>query len=169
MLTWKEVDGQKTAKARLAVKGYQEPDLRMGNVDIACCVSRRSSHLQLISLGASERWALWGLDIKNALVQAGGFDPEIHLRAPRQWNSKDTRRVWKLRAPARGLEDAPVASRRSLREYLVNFAESLCSVGLRFEVSSFGPCVYFIFRKSVGAVGVIATNFDDIPGCGEPD
>ena len=40
-LTWREVDGEKTVNARLVAKGYQDPDLRMGNLDIAGCVSRR--------------------------------------------------------------------------------------------------------------------------------
>ena len=40
-LPWKEVDGGKTAEARLVAKGNQKPDLRMGNVDSAGCVSRR--------------------------------------------------------------------------------------------------------------------------------
>ena len=34
VLTWKEVDGEKTVKARLADRGYQGPDLRFGNVDL---------------------------------------------------------------------------------------------------------------------------------------
>ena len=50
--TWKEVGGENTVKARLVAKGYQAPDPRYGHVDIAGCVSRRSSRLQLISLGA---------------------------------------------------------------------------------------------------------------------
>ena len=55
VLTWKEVDGVKTARARLVAMGYQDPDLRNGDVDIACCVSRRSSHLRLISLGDPQK------------------------------------------------------------------------------------------------------------------
>ena len=51
VLTWKYGEGEKTVKARLAAKGYQDPDLRMGNVDIAGFVRRRSSHLRVISLG----------------------------------------------------------------------------------------------------------------------
>ena len=45
----------KTVKARLVAKGYQDPDPRGGNVDIAGCVSRRSAHLQLRSLGALKK------------------------------------------------------------------------------------------------------------------
>ena len=86
VLAWKEVDGEKTAKARLAASGYQDPDLRMGNVDVAGCVSRRSSQLQATSLGALMQWPPWTPDI-----QADGFGHEVSLRAPCVWNSKDAR------------------------------------------------------------------------------
>ena len=36
-LTWEEVEGKHTAEARLVAKGYQDPDLKDGNVDIAGC------------------------------------------------------------------------------------------------------------------------------------
>ena len=52
VLTWKEEDAVKTAKARLVLKEYQNPDLRNGNVDIAGSVSLRSSYSQLMSPGA---------------------------------------------------------------------------------------------------------------------
>ena len=100
VLTWNQVDGVKNVNARLAAKGFQDPDLRMGNVDIAGSMSRRSSHLQVISLGAPKEWPLWSLDIKNASLQADGSDRDVLLRAPCEWNSKNSRRVWKLRAPA---------------------------------------------------------------------
>ena len=41
-------------------------------------------------------------------------------------------------------------------------------MGLRLEVSPFGPRMYFIFRKSGEAAGPIATLFGDISVCGEP-
>ena len=33
VLTWKMMDGQKSAKARVVAKGYQDPDLQEGLVD----------------------------------------------------------------------------------------------------------------------------------------
>ena len=112
---------------------------------------------------------LGALDIKNAFLQANGFDREVYLRAPCERNSKDTRRVWQLRAPAYGSNDAPAAFRRSLRKYPANPAESLSSVGLHFKASPFDPCVHFVYQKSGSAVGVNVTHIDDIPGPGEPD
>ena len=54
-LTWKAAEGRKTVKARSVAPGGPDPDLRDGNVDIAGCASRRSSHLQLISLSAVKK------------------------------------------------------------------------------------------------------------------
>ena len=56
VLTWKDAEGEKTVKARLVAKGYRDPDLRIGKVDIAGCVSRRSSDLEVISVGALMKW-----------------------------------------------------------------------------------------------------------------
>ena len=134
-------------------KGDQGPDLRMGNVETAGCVSRRSSRLQLTPRGAWRKWPLWDLGITNAFLQPDGFDRVVYLRALCVWNSKDTRRVSDLRAPAYGLSDAPAAFRRPLRKYLVNSADSLPSVGIRFKVSSFDPRMYFIFGNRRSQVG----------------
>ena len=76
-MTWEEVDGVKTVKARLAAKGYQDPALREGDVDAVGCVSRRSSHLHLVFPGDLEEWPLRSLDVKNAFPQADGFGREV--------------------------------------------------------------------------------------------
>ena len=72
-LTLEGVVGRKRPKLVCWLMGFQDPDLRDGNVDFAGCVSRRSPHLRLISLGALGKWPLRSLDIKNAFLQADGF------------------------------------------------------------------------------------------------
>ena len=74
------------SKARLVAKGDQDPDLRAVAVDIAGFVSRRSSHMQLISLGALKWWKIWILRIQNSVLQADGFGREVFLRGPREWD-----------------------------------------------------------------------------------
>ena len=155
--------------ARLVAKGYQDPDLRDGNVDTAGCVGRRSSNLQPISLGALRKWPIRSPRIKNAFSRPDGFDREVYLRAPSEWNSKDNRRARRLRAPAYGLNDAAVAAHRSPLQHLGNSVELPAGAGLRSEVPSFGPCLYYIFRESGGAAGAIAAHISDVLGCGEPD
>ena len=43
------------------------------------------------------------------------------------------------------------------------------AVDLRLEASKFDPCLFFIFRETGPAVGVMTTHIDDLLGCGEQD
>ena len=79
VLTWKDLEGKRTVKARLVARGFQGPDLADGLVDTSSCVSLRSSHLQVISLSALKKWKLWSLDIKNAFLQADPLPREVLL------------------------------------------------------------------------------------------
>ena len=106
---------------------------------------------------------------QECLFQANGFDSEVYHCAPCEWNTKNDRRVWRLRAPAYKLNGAPLAFRLSLRKYLVNSAESSPSESVRFEVLPCGTRLYDIFRKSGGAEGAISTRIADNLGGGEPD
>ena len=60
-------------RARIAAKGFQDPDLKEGLVETSGCVSLRSSHLQVVSLSAIRQWRLRSLDGKNAFLQSDGF------------------------------------------------------------------------------------------------
>ena len=145
VFTWKLVDGRRTVKARLVARGFQDPDLAAGLVDTPSCVSLRPSHLQVISLGALKKWKLWGLDIKNASPQAYPFPREVYLHAPLEWCPKYPNCVWKLNAPAYGLNDAPVEFRETLERYLLQSANSLKLAGLRFGASTLDPCLYVVY------------------------
>ena len=102
VLTWKEVDGEKTVKARTADRGYQDPDLRLGNVDIAGRASRRFSYLQLISLGGPNDTAAMGPGYQECIPSGGrirsgslssrfaraefqGYSPRMEIAATSVW------------------------------------------------------------------------------------
>ena len=167
VLTWMMVERVKTVKARLAAKGYQDPDLKDGLVETSRCVSLRSSNLQVIALAALRGWRLWSLDGKSAFLQADGFGRDVFFLSPPAWLRGDSRRVWQLNAPACGLDDAPVAPHRSPKRFVVNERDSLKAVDLRLEASKFDPCLFFVRCRSGLAVGVINTHFDDLLGCDE--
>ena len=93
----------------------------------------------------------------------------MFTESPPGWPPGDSRRVWEMNAPAYGLNNAPLASQRSLKRYLVNEIDSLKAVDLRLEASTFGPCLFFVYRRSGLAVGVIAAHIDDLLGCREQD
>ena len=168
-LPWKVADGAKTRRDRLVANGYQDPDLKHGLVETPGCVSLRSSHLQVVSLAALCGWRLWSVDVKNACHQSDGFGRGVFIQSPPEWLPGDSRRAWKLNAPAYGLNDAPVAFHRSLKRYLVNDADPLQAADFRLEASKFDPCPFFVYRGSGPAVGVIATHIDVLFGCGERD
>ena len=85
--TWKEAEGEETAKERLVATGYQDPDLKDGNVDIAGCVRVGASHVQLIPLGAVKKRRAWSSDITDAFSGAGGFVRGVFVQAPCEWDS----------------------------------------------------------------------------------
>ena len=166
VLTWKEVEGKKTALACLVARGYQDPEIKDGSVDIAGCANERSLHLQLAPLGAPQKWRIRSSEIKNAFLKSDGFGREEFVHSSCEW---DTRRARKLRAPRYYRDDAPVAFRRSLLKYSVNSVGSPSSVSPKFDASSFGPRLYAVCRKSGAGVGSIATYIHDILGRGGPD
>ena len=58
---------------------------------------------------------------------------------------------------------------RAPQRYSLCADESLARADLKFQVSTFGHCSYFVFRGCVGAVGFLPTHIDDVPSFGEPD
>ena len=91
-------------------KGFQDPDLKEGVEDASGRVSFRSSHLQVISPSAIRTWKLWNLESKHAFLQENGFCRDVFSQAPGYWDPYCKTRVWKLKAPAFGLNNAPAAS-----------------------------------------------------------
>ena len=115
------------------------------------------------------KWRLWSLDVKNAFLQAGGFDRDAFWHAPMEWDPTCTTRVWKLKAPAHSLDDAQGAFHRSLKRHLLDSELSTQGVGLRCQASAFDPCLFLVFRDQGQAVGAFTTHIDDVLGCGETD
>ena len=144
--TWKMVDGKMCVKARLVAKGFQDPDLQEERVDTSGCLRLRSSRLRVFFIIAIKKWGIWGVDIKIAFLQADGFVRDVFLHAPGEWDPLCRERVWDLEEPAYGLNDAPVASYRSSKKYLLGSEASAEGVGLRCEASTFDPCHFFVFR-----------------------
>ena len=128
--------GEKCVKARLAAKGYQDPNLKNGNVDASGRVSFHFFHLQLSTLGAIRKRRIWSLDVKNAFPRADGFVgislhelPRSGVHRMRNVFGNCIRRpsVWVMRL-------WHVMGR--YESYKVGSVESSAKVGLRFRISS---------------------------------
>ena len=76
--------------------------------------------------------------------------------------------VWKLNAPAYGINDAPVAPHRFLERRPLKNKVSLKLVGLKFKVSNLDPRLYMVLNREDEAVGVFSPHIDDILGRGVP-
>ena len=74
-----------------------------------------------------------------------------------------------MEAPADGLNDAPVAFRRSLKRHLLNAEASLKCLSPRCQASTLDLCLFFVFRTAGSSVGAPTTHIDDIFGRGESD
>ena len=168
VLTSKSAEGRRTEKARQVARGFQDPDLAAGLVDTSSRASLRSSHLKAISLIALKKWKSWCLDIKDAFPQADPLPREFYFHAPLERRPKKPNRVWKLNPLAYGLNDAPIELRETLEPYLLQSETSLKLVGLRFEVSTLGPCLYMVYNREKEAAGVFSSHIDEILGCGAP-
>ena len=108
------------------------------------------------------------MDIKNACLQADPFPRDVFLQAPDEWCPRNPSRLWKLNAPAYGLNDAPVEFHKTLKRYLTQTEASLKLIGLRYQNSPLDPCLYSIYNQSEEPVGVFSTHIDDLLGCGVP-
>ena len=101
-------------------------------------------------------------------MQADPLPRGVYLWAPREWCPRNPCRVWRLKAPAYGLTDAPAEFHKTLKRYLAKSNESLKLVGLRFETSTLDSRLYAILNNEKVAAGVFSTQIDDILGCGAP-
>ena len=138
-------------------------------MDTSGCASLRSSHLLVTSPCAIKTWELLSLHIKNASSQVDGFTRNVCLKAPSEWEPLCSNRVWNLEAAAYNINDAPAAFRCSLERHQLDSDASLKRAGPRRQLSTVGPCLFFIFRNTGSAACAFTTRIDDILGCGEPD
>ena len=69
--------------ARLAVRGFQAPDLVTSKVSITAPVARKKSHLMIAPTAVLGSWQLTQLGVSVAFVKHGGLDGEVSVKAPR--------------------------------------------------------------------------------------
>ena len=112
----------------------------------------------MILLQSKEKGAFGTWASSIPFLRAGGFGREVFLRRQVERDPKDTRGIWKLPAPAYGLNGVPAAFRRALRRYMLNSVDSSARAGPKSHVSSLDPRLYFVSRGSGGVVGAL-TNY----------
>lgn len=112
VLTWKSSGGEApVAKARLVLRGFQDPDLF--TLDKASPTAARLGKMTLLALAAARNWTILCGDVKAAFLSGVEFDREILAQLPKDCGPLlgcDGRNpvLMKMLKSAYGLADAPL-------------------------------------------------------------
>jgi len=159
VLTWKVPDGStdvanRTAKARLVVKGFTDPDLTTIRAE-APTLSRMGKHL-LLQLAASNGWQLTKGDVKTAFLQgdSGEGKREVYAQPTAEirkiLNMSDTE-IMKLERAVYGLRNAP-------RAWYTRLRADLLKIGARQH--QLDSCLFMVY-EGANLVGMIGVYVDD--------
>ena len=163
VLTWKMDDkapGGPKAKARLVVRGYQDPELHQ--VDTDSPTLSRDARMILLQVIASSKWRVQNFDIKTAFLRGKSDGRQLAMEPV-----SELRRLMKLaddeicilEGNAYGRVDAPVLFYKEFRRHLEN-------VG--FEAHPLDNCLYILRNKQDPSKldGILGTHVDDGIGGG---
>ena len=112
VLTWKkdEETGQVKAKARLVLKGFQDPDLLA--MDKTAPKASKNSKMLLLTMAPNLGWTILCGDVKAAFLSGATFDREIIVKLPRDcgplMGAPSGESYMKMHKSAYGLCDAPL-------------------------------------------------------------
>ena len=139
ILTWKEdptsEDGRK-AKARLVVRGYEDPELDSVNTDSPTL--SRDARMLLIQTVSSHKWQIQSFDITTAFLRGRSdgrqlaMEPVEELRQALKMSKEE---VCLLEGNAYGRVDAPLLFYREFRKQLE---------ALGFEAHPLDNCLFLL-------------------------
>jgi len=143
------------AKARLVVKGFQDPD-----IDNLCSDSptlTRDSRMPLLQTISSMKWVVQLFDITNAFLRGRSDERELAMEAPKELKEmmgmKDNQ-VCLLQGNAYGMVDAPLLFYREFRKQLEKI--SFCAHPL-------DNCLFLLRTPTNPDIldGILGTHVDD--------
>ena len=163
ILTWKEdpthQNGRK-AKARLVVKGFQDPDISTLNSDSPTLA--RDSRMLLLQTVSSMKWVIQSFDITTAFLRGRSDERQLAMEAPPELRSlmgMDMEQVCLLKGNAYGRVDAPLL-------FYKEFRKRLEEVG--FQAHPLDNCLFLLRdpREPQKLDGILGTHVDDGIGGG---
>ena len=182
ILKWsKHPDGSPRAKARLIVRGYNDPDALAGQVATSRPTTTRLSRSFILSLAANMSWSTWTADVSAAFLQGRPQSRKLWVKLPAEslqllGADEDTRML--LLKPCYGQIDAP-------RGWYLEAVDRLLRAGLRQH--PLDPCCFLVYEtdsssydtddpihqevSSLGddkLVGMVIMHVDDMLGSGCP-
>ena len=182
ILKWsKHPDGSPRAKARLIVRGYNDPDALAGQVATSSPTTTRLSCSFILSLAANMTWSTWTADVSTAFLQGRPQSRKLWVKLPAEslqllGADEDTRMLFLK--PCYGQIDAP-------RGWYLEAVDRLLRAGLRQH--PLDPCCFLVYEtdsssydaddpvhqevSSLGddkLVGMVIMHVDDMLGSGCP-
>ena len=141
ILKWsKHPDGSPRAKARLIVRGYNDPDALAGQIPTSSPTTTRLSRSIVLSLAANLNWNMWTADVSTAFLQGRCQDRKLWVKLPNEAlqlrADQDTRML--LLKPCYGQIDAP-------RGWYLEAVDRLLRAGLRQH--PLDPCAFLIYES----------------------
>jgi hypothetical protein len=163
ILTWKEDASQpsgRKAKARLVVKGFQDPDI--GSLCSDSPTLTRDSRMLLLQTVSSMRWVVQSFDITTAFLRGRSDDRQLAMEAPPELQALlgiDSKQVCLLRGNANGRVDAPLL-------FYEEFKSRLEDVG--FQTHPLDNCLFLLRNPTNPKIldGILGTHVDDGIGGG---
>ena len=163
ILTWKEDPSQATGrkpKARLVVKGFQDPDIDKLNSDSPTLT--RDSRMLLLQTVSSMQWTIQSFDITTAFLRGKSDERQLAMEAPPELRSlmgMGKEHVCLLQGNAYGRVDAPLLFYREFKKRLEN-------VG--FETHPLDNCLFLLRnpKDPKKLDGILGTHVDDGIGGG---
>ena len=157
VLSWKndEDGGPPRAKARLVLRGFEDPDL--GDLEKSSPTATRQSKLLLLAYSASEGWTLYGGDVRTAFLSGANFDRRIIVKLPTDCGpllgTGRQHTYMKLLKSAYGLADAPLlwyqeADRRLRR--------------IKWRRHPLDKCFYMLYDREYNLIGALILHVDDL-------
>ena len=142
LLKWsKNEDGSPRAKARLIVRGFNDPDALSGAITTSSPTTTRLSRSMVLSLAANMHWPTWTADVSAAFLQGRPQTRKLWVKLPAEalqllGASEDARML--LLKPCYGQTDAP-------RGWYLEAVDRLLRAGLRQH--PLDPCAFLIYKK----------------------
>ena len=158
ILTWKEDDSSpdgKKAKARLAVKGFQDPDI--GHLSSDSPTLTRDGRMLLLQTAASHQWQIQSFDITTAFLRGKSDQRELAMEPPKELREllgMTNEQVCLLEGNAYGRVDAPLLFYREFRK---------CLEAVGFTAHPLDNCLYLLRDPHNPSIlnGIMGTHVDD--------
>ena len=159
VLSWKKNEGDTSAKARLVVLGFEDPDIdTVPNDSPTLGKDGRNLILQHV---ASSKWTLLSFDIKTAFLRGRGDGRKLGLEPPREMREMmqlEPDEIVALDGGAYGRIDGP---------YLWFKEFSHVAKQLGFIQAPMDACVFALPKAGGGTHGMLGMHVDDGIGGGD--